>query len=213
VQQLGPQRIDVQPLITHSYHGDNYERQVRGYAIKVDELSVEEIKIFDALEFFNRPATPEFLRDRISKMRAVMARTSESVGDIEIVLETYSQHLEQYPPDVVAFVIDKTIAQKKWFPLISELCAEMDSIVRFRRALLEAFKKKSSPVLGGQSKPQLEAPASRHDKARAAWSPQDWQDNIAEAEAMIKLAEKNPTMFSVEEWKAELEKRKTELPK
>src|ERR1700704_1467347 len=107
-------------------HG--YDEKVSGNDVTDENFADAEMKLFDAIDFLNKPASPQFVAGKLAQLRAVMARASESQNDIEIVIATYAEHIRQYPQDIVAYVIDRCIHTRKWFPLISELCAEMEGI-------------------------------------------------------------------------------------
>ena len=217
VQHFGQQRLGVKPLTEHRYSENGYECTIVGYQISFSGLENQELKILDALEFFNRRATPEFLARKLAQLREVMARTNESNQDISLLIETYSEHLEQYPPDVVAYVIDKAIATKKWFPLVSELRSEMESLVRFRKTILDAFAASRNPMIEQKPVQAIEADPrlSIHWKqlSKSEWLPQHFEWAIEEVSDMLELAKQNPNYLNVSMWEITLEELTIELAK
>lgn len=141
-QHFGPQRFCAKEKINHVYGPEGYDCVSDGWLVELDDLGNDEMKLFDALDYLNRPSEAGFVAGKMAQLRAVMARSNESQNDIQLVIATYAEHLEKYPPDVVAYVIDKTIATKKWFPLVSELIKECDSLVALRKKILKAFEDK-----------------------------------------------------------------------
>lgn len=154
-QHFGPQRYCAKEKVKHVYSENGYDCITEGHEITLDALHNNEMKLFDALEFLNRKATPEFVAGKLAQLRAVMARASESQNDIQLVMATYAEHLQEYPPDIVAYVVDKTIATKKWFPLVSELRKEMETMVSFRRSILNAFERCRNPMLSNKNPVEL----------------------------------------------------------
>ena len=204
-QYFGRARIEIKPKWSRFYDEQGgYDETISGYELSLDKLDDGEIKLYDAMKFFNAPSTPEFMARKILQLRSVMARAAESSNDITIVAETYSEHLEKYPPDVVAYVIDKTIATKKWFPLVCDLRKEMDEMMRFRRSILELFERKRNPLLSKTETKQIKSDprTEMHWKTlqKKDWLDCHWEWAAEEADKMLALAKENPTILDLPYW-------------
>ena len=144
------QRISVKKIYEPVYgRPGGYDEDFKGYAVTLDVLADCEMQFFDAFDFFNKPAKISFIDGKIAQMRAVMARQNESNNDIALVIATYADHIGQYPPDIVAHVIDKFIGTRKWFPGIPDLRKEMDDLMSLRRNVLQAFERCRNPLMLG----------------------------------------------------------------
>jgi hypothetical protein len=141
-QHFGSERFVAKEKLKHSYGPNGYECESAGYELSLDHLHDGEMKIFDAIDFLNKPATPVLVAKLVARMRSVLARRNDNADDMVLLIDTYADHLEKYPPDVVATVIHEIISTRTWFPKIVELRAEMDKMVRFRRAVLDLFLRK-----------------------------------------------------------------------
>jgi len=108
--------------------------------VSLTNLEDCEIKLFDAIDYFNAPASESFISGKLAQLRSVMARTSETNDDIMLVLTTYGQQLRGYPADIIAYVIDNTIRTKKWFPLVCDLIKEIEQLVGLRRSIMRIFE-------------------------------------------------------------------------
>lgn len=192
----------------------NSEFDVVGYEIGFSGVGPGEQTALDAMIFFNKPAPTKFVAGKIAKLRAAMAHKATSNEDLTLQIEAYVEHLVEYPPDAVAFVVDKTIAEKKWFPLVSELRDELDKIMLFRKALLDAFMNPNPALLVQEKQKQIASdPRLRmhwKDLSRRDWLPQHWEEYIADAEKMVGLAKQNPHVFKEEEWSSVVARRQHE---
>jgi hypothetical protein len=174
VQHFGS-RLTCKKTVDHDYGAKGgYEAKILGNEATIDALDDCEMKVFDAIDFLNRQASPTFVAGKLAQLRAVMARASESQGDIEIVIATYADHIRQYPNDVVCYVIDRCIHTRKWFPLVSELCAEMESLVSFRRAIKRCFEEARSPLLSGKAEAKRIAADPRLGMSHRELEKKDW---------------------------------------
>jgi hypothetical protein len=209
-------RLECKKKLDHSYGADGgYNSKVIGNEATVDRLDDCEMKLFDAIEFLNRPASPQFVAGKLAQLRAVMARASESQSDIEIVIATYTDHIRGYPADIVAYAIDRCIHTKKWFPLVSELCREMEDLVSFRRAILRCFEGARNPLLARKAEakriaadPRLEM--SHRELEKKHWLNCHWRWYVEDAEHMAQLNRDNGRMTQADEWQVIAEKRQAE---
>lgn len=210
VRLLGSSRFASNAKVKHVY-GDTsgYAAEIGGYEITLDTLHDSEMKLFDGLEFINRPALPEFVAKQIGRLQAVMARRAESNADLAVVLDTYAEHLEKYPPDVVATVCWRVIENKKWLPLVSELVAECEQLMLFRRAVWDCFQEKRSPVLANKvASKRIEADPRLHqnwkDLPKSKWLKQHFDWAICECRDMLTLARQNPTIMDASLWEKKI---------
>ena len=68
-------------------NGNGYEEVLDGYVVKVTGLKADEVKIIDALEFFNRAVQSEqvsAVTGMLTRMRVSMLRRNESDSDVEM---------------------------------------------------------------------------------------------------------------------------------
>jgi hypothetical protein len=216
VQLLPSSRFVSKSKLKHVYgDGGGYDVEVVGYDIALDALHDSEMKLYEALEFLNRPATPDFVAKQIGRLQAVMARRSESNADLAIVVDTYTSHLERYPPDVVAAVCCQIIDRSKWFPLVSDVVAECEKIVRFRKAVWECFQEKRNPMLAAKSEAKRIEADPRLQEAwktlpKIKWLPQHFDWAIADCEDMLAMALKNPSSMNPALWEEKIVKLKQE---
>jgi hypothetical protein len=219
VQHFGSSRFTSRPKIEHIRSQDGgYDQRIVGYEIKLDTLHDEEMKLFDALEFFNAPASAAFLAKQIARLRTVMARTNESNQDIAVLIDTYADILGEYPPDAVKGVCDHIMRERKWFPLISEMRREMEDLVSFRCNVLKCFEECRNPMLGNkhrakfiESDPRLEV----HWKmlAKEKWRPQHYEWWVGEAQDMLRMANEMPAYLNEDMWQTEVLRRRAEMEK
>ena len=141
-QHFGSERFEAKEKLKHKYGEGGYECESRGFELSLDCLHDNEMGLFDAVDYLNKPAAPTVVAKLVARMRSVLARRNDNSEDMVLLIDTYADHLERYPPDVVYKVVDDIIATRTWFPKIAELKNEMDKMVRFRRAVLELFLRK-----------------------------------------------------------------------
>jgi hypothetical protein len=140
-------RLAVKKLIEPIYEKDGgYDERFKGYQISLDRLDDSEMKFFDALDFYNKRASFEYITGKIAKLRIVMARRNESNQDIEMLCAAYVEHLQKYPPDVVSHVIENVIQTKKFFPLVSELIPALEELTALRKGVIKEFERVRSPL-------------------------------------------------------------------
>jgi hypothetical protein len=215
VQLLGSSRFASKQKLKHIYADGSYDCEIDGYDISLDRLDDAEMTIMDAVEYFNKPASSEFVAKQIGRLQAVMARRSESNADIAVVLDTYTDHLEKYPPDIVKSVCDRVMETQKWFPQIVDLIKELEVLMKFRRALLNACNLARNPLLSSRTKALPADPRlGIHWRSLPMkdWVPQHYQWWIEDAEEMVALAAANPSAFKID-WQAELAYRRAEAEK
>jgi len=203
-QHFGPSRFVSAPKLKHSYEG-GYDCEVVGHQITLDALHDSEMKIYEAVEFLNRPANYIFVAKCVAKMRVTMARSGESNEDITILCDAYAEHMAEFPPDVVKSVCDKVMSDKKWFPLISEMRKEMIAQVSFRRALWETLQEKRNPLLAAKAEAVRVSADPRLSQSwkslpRAQWAVQHYEWAIEECQGMLKLANEMPHMLTPSMW-------------
>ena len=214
-QHFGSQRFETKSKLKHVYGENGYDSYIETYAVKLDHIFDNEMKLYDAVEFLNRPASRDFVERQVARLRVVMARISESNDDLALLLDTYGAHLSEFPPDIVKAVCDKIIDDRKWFPLVSEMRQEMQRLVQFRKSIWNKFQALRNSLLAAQEKQkQLEADPrlGTHFKAlpRSQWLPQHYAWWIEDAERMLELAVQNPSIYNPESWMKEISRRHTE---
>lgn len=208
MQHFGPSRYAAKEKLNRAF-------EVVDYKISFSGLAECEKPILEAIKFFNQPASPEFIAAKLARLRAVMARTAESQDDLAITLDTYSEFLAEYPPDAVAQVVNQFIRTKKWFPTVSELVADLDAVVSFRRRLLDAFQRPSARGLPkNETKAITGDPRGFFDyraEPRERWSEGHYQAWVDDAKAMAERKDLAEMGLSAESWKAELDRRVAEF--
>lgn len=138
-------RLAIKKKREHVYGKNGYDCIERGFGILLDHLSDDEMKIFDAIDFFNKPSDPVKVAGCLTRMRVSMIRRNESDEDIEILIDTLTDLGRKYPYDIVNHVTKYWLAEKKFFPIPSEFIAECEKLVEFRRAVQKCFEKTGSP--------------------------------------------------------------------
>jgi hypothetical protein len=217
VQHFGSSRIECKKKFSHVYGTDGgYDREVERYEISLDCIHDCEMKLFDALEFLNRPARGDFVAKQIGRLRAVMARRAESNEDIAVVIDVYTDHLEKYPPDVIAAVCSQIIERGKWFPLVSDLVKQCDALVAFRRAIMRCFEDARNPLLAKKTEAKRIAADPRlgmHWKElpdKKTWLPCHWDWYLGDAEYMIKYFRDQGRTIEADAAQVEFERRLAE---
>lgn len=215
VQHFGQSRFSTGAKLKHKYGKDGYDCEIEGYDVKLDGLSDSEMKLFDALEFLNKPAQPDFIAKNLAKLRIVMARAGESNDDLTLLIHTYAEHLAEFPPDVVKAVCEKIINNNKWFPLVSDMRIEMLRLVKFRRAILESFEMCRNPLLAQQAElkriaadPRLKLHWKEFPKSK--WMAFHYDQAIADMEGMMAMAQEGKTQTPLAEWQAKVDQFKAE---
>lgn len=204
VQHFGSSRLTSITKLKHCYT-DGYECKVDGYEISLDALHDSEMDLFSAVEFLNRPAKKDFIAKELARVRVVMARRAESNDDLALLIDTYANHLAEFPPDVVKAACEKIIDNAKWFPLVSEMRAEMARLVRYRRAVMQCFEEIRNPLLAGRATQRRLASDPRchqhwRDLPKKDWLHCHFDWAIGEAEKMLETARANPQFFSADDW-------------
>ena len=116
-QHFGSGRFVAKEKLRHRYGPSGYECESAGYELSLDHLHDGEMKIFDAINYLNKPTTPVFTAKLVARMRSVLARRNDNADDMVLLIDTYADHLEKYPPDVVATVVHEIIfSTRTWFP-------------------------------------------------------------------------------------------------
>ena len=87
-------------------------------------------------------------------------------------------------------------SHQKWFPLVSELCAEMESLVAFRRAVRTAFEEARNPLLVGKAEAKRIAADPRLGMSFRELDKKDWLNchwlwYVEDAEHMAQLSRDN----------------------
>ena len=216
VQHFGSSRYASKPKLKHVYGDGGYDPQITAWEIKLDHLTDEEMKLFDAAEFLCRPAQSDFVSKQIARLRVCMARAGESNDDVAILIDAYTEHLSEYPPDVVKHVCDIIIQNKKWFPQVAEMRAEAERAVKFRRAILRCFEECRNSLLAEERKKKLLEVDPRlgyHYKAleKKLWMQTHYEDALGEAESMVSIFRKQGNSDRETSWQEVVEMRKQEL--
>lgn len=126
-----------------------YDEDFTGYAVSLDALHDSEMKLFDAIEFFNRPVDPHQVADitsMVTRMRVSLLRKAEDNNDAEMLVDTAIGVLSRYPFDIVMGLTNEWLTKRKFFPLPYEMVAELDLAVSLRRSLLSTFERIRNPL-------------------------------------------------------------------
>ena len=215
VQSLGSSRFVSKPRRKHAYGAGGYDCQIEGYDITLDGLADCEMKLYDALQYLNRPASHAFVAKQVGRLQAVMARRSESNEDIAVVTDTYADHLAKYPPDIIATICWRIAENQKWFPLITDLVRECDGLMLFRRAVWDAMQEAKNPLLAPRAEAKRLAADPRlamsyKELPRAEWLPIHYEWWIGDAENMAKMHREGSRPKEADIWQAESERRADE---
>jgi hypothetical protein len=211
-QHFGSSRLTIRDKINHAYSPENgYNYYIDRYEIDLDHLADSEMKLYDALEFLNRSASHDFIAKQLARVRIVMARRGESNDDLVILIDTYAQHLAEFPADVVKAACDQIIENGKWFPLVSEMRTQMQRLVKFRRTIWQTFQEKRNPLLAARGEAKRLAADPRlaeHWKnlPRSQWMAQHYDWAMEECEKMLTMARAHPHFLTVSTWEENLKK-------
>lgn len=185
-----------------------YDEVPDGWDISLDNLGTEEGKFLEALEFFNRPATPDFIALQMARLRAAMPRAAESNMDIEVLIDVMVEDCSGYPPDVIASTVRAWRQNERFFPSPSEFRKRLDAAVKYRRTLLDAFKVGKNKAISSASKPaMISTNPDRHTLSSEKWTAAQWDEHIDEARKMLDLSRANPALLSENTWHDELSRR------
>jgi hypothetical protein len=193
---------------SHSYGGAHgYEDRVDGFDITLDGLADEEMKFYDALEFFNRPASPQFIAGQIARLRVSMPRRAEENTDIEMLVDVMVEDCRNYPADVIGHVTQAWRLENRYFPMPKEFRIKLDQAMGFRKAVWSCFQEKRNPLLAKKAETKQIAADPRlgvhwRDLPKENWMRQHFAWAIGECENMLKLAEANSASMDPEFWKA-----------
>ena len=146
-QHFGPSRFTTKEKIKHLYGPNGYDYEVEGYDLALDALADCEMNIFEAIDFFNRPATYDFVAKQVGILKSVMASRNQTSEDMTVLVDVYAGMLEQYPPDAIASVVREIIETEKWMPTVSEIKKKLDKVVQYRTSILRLFQQKRQETL------------------------------------------------------------------
>ena len=209
-------RLVITEVVDHRYSGPNgYEPTRLGFRIDLDGLTDQEMKFYDAMEFFNRPATPEFIAGQIARLRVSMPRRAEENMDIELLVDVMVDDCREYPADVIAHVAKQWRLENRFFPIPKDFRAKLEQAMAFRRAIWECFQEKRNPLLAAKSEAKrIEADPrlQEHWKVlpRDQWLQIHYEWWVADAERMVALNNEHGRVNQADEWQVELERRRQE---
>lgn len=143
---------------------------------------------------------------------ALHKRLGSTPEDRTLLLNDYGENLRNYPEFAIYLAC-------RWFwenddsdfaPNLGKLRAVVEGITD---RLYEFQRRRANPPKLAHNPLREQKPLHRNEKPRSAWTAQDWQDHVGDANKMVRLAEANPEYFNVEEWKAEVARREAEAAK
>lgn len=191
-----------------------YDEKPDGFYVFLAELNDNEQKFYEAIEFFNKPASNQVVAGQIARLRVTMLRSAEENTDIELLVDTLVADCRSYPADILIAVCETWRREQKFFPFPKDFIEKLENAVQFRRSLLKAFTAARNPQLTQSVKPVIAADPRLgiHWKVlpRAQWMRQHYDWWIGEAEKMVDLATQNPNFMDLVGWQAEVARRKAE---
>lgn len=207
-------RLAIRESVKRVYGDHGYDEIFDGFIIELDQLANEEMRIYDALQFFNRCASIEVLAGEMAKLRVSMPRRAEENTDIELLIDVMVEDCCKYPADVVKSVSQRWRLENRFFPTPKAFRAKLEEAVAFRRAIWNCLQEKRNPMLPSAQKKRLEDENKKDWKQipRSQWDPSMWAAWIADAEGMLKLAQENPVFLNPDEWQKEVENRRSQVP-
>lgn len=78
----------------------------------------------------------------LSRLRTLTAARKEDTDDMQWTLETYADELEEYPGDVVAYVLRTQHKVDRWWPAWAELAERLDRESARRFTLRDALRRR-----------------------------------------------------------------------
>jgi len=213
LQQHFGSRLAITEVVDHRYFGPKgYEPTRLGITVDLDGVADDEMKFYDALEFFNRPAPPEVIAGQIARLRVSMPRRAEENMDIELLVDVMVDDCRGFPADVIAHVAKQWRLENRFFPIPKDFRAKLDEAVAFRRAVWNCFQEKRNPLLARKAEAKRISADPRlqdHWKAllRAQWLPQHYEWWIDDAAHMVDLSRKHGRTGQADEWQVEYERR------
>lgn len=181
-----------------------------GYHVEIDGLGDNEMRLFDMIDYLNKPSDPVLAAGQIARLRITMPRRDEANQDIELLVDTLVEDCREYPPDILQAECQRWRREERWFPSPKDFRRRLDAAVSLRRAIRSAFERSRNPLLQKREVKKIEPPLPRHDKPKKIWNEQDWNDHIEDALGMVELAKKNPTVIDVAGWEDEVKRRQQE---
>jgi len=145
---------------------------------------------------------------------ALHKKFGSDLKDRAVLISDYADALSEFPEFVVAMVCEGYWKHDKrpFIPYIAEMIEACQSVTnRIMQSL--ASSRPATPATKAVKEiamNDVNTSKDRHDIPRSEWSAHHWDEHIADAAAMLDLAVQNPSIFSPEEWQAELSRRKTE---
>ena len=201
---------------TRKIYGEQggYDEANDGWEVELSGMEDGEMRFFDALEFFNKPATPTFIAGQIGRLRVTMPRRAEDNGDIEVLIDTMVDDFKDYPADIIAHVAKKWRSEERFFPLIREFKQKLDDLVAFRVAVLRGMENARNPLLAAKKQKQIANDPRMKiywmDLPKKDWMDCHWNAALEEAKSMLKLARENPSILNLELWENEVKKLQSE---
>jgi hypothetical protein len=185
----------------------DYDVINEGHIVEINGLGDEEMRLFDMIDYLNKPSDPVLAAGQIARLRITMPRRDEENQDIELLIDTLVDDCREYPPDILQAECQRWRREERWFPSPKDFRRRLDAAVSLRRAIRAAFENARNPLLAYKEPEKIAAPISRQDKPKESWSAKDWDDHIEDAQGMIRLAKENPSVIDVAGWEEELKRR------
>jgi len=110
------------------------------------------MKFYDGLEYFNRPAKPEFMAGQIARLRVSIPRRAEDNQDIELLVDVMVEDCREYSADVIRYVVQNWRLHNRFFPIPKDFRQKLDEAMAFRRAILAVLSGKTEPDVIGASR-------------------------------------------------------------
>jgi hypothetical protein len=217
-QHFGSRLVIKEKMRQINDNDGGYDSRLCCYGVELDGLGDDEMSIFEALEFFNKPAKPEIVAGCFAKMRTVLLRRNETEQDIEILIDTLVDLCRHFPNDVIVSSSRQWMQEKKFFPIPKEFIALCDEKMFLRRAIVKTFEECRNPLLAGKreakritSDPRLQM----HFKElpREKWLECHYDLWIAEADKMEAMYADNKDTTKSSEWREEANRRRDEMLK
>lgn len=92
------------------------------------------------------PASREVVIKALNKLRTRSVVRPEDSSSARLTVVTYSEDLMAYPADVVIEACDRVGRRERWWPAWSDLQAECDQLVKWRKAAYRHLDPASRPT-------------------------------------------------------------------
>lgn len=140
-------------------------------------------ELLNAVGFLCEPSEPGVVMREVYGMWSVMAKRAEDGQDFKAKQAIFADELRRFPQDIIISVCRNARRVWKFFPTLSEILKECETIFNFRKSLWEALKNPSTLA--------LETIGHYREIHRTKWKPAHYLQKITDLIGFADVHKKN----------------------